>query len=610
MLFFPFFKNLTVSKVKDFATKAIIVIKDLKTIDDLLLSIMNNRKKYLDKKKAMKFWLDYLPAFENKIPEKPEIPQFTPIIASNNFAEAPPLRTPPDSRADETSESEDTSSSQSTSRQDDTKKNIPPSLTYEKEKPFSLQDRPIRKTKRPSSENMGNTINLQGISKNWEPHKEPHFSPPSTHSSFSLTNSQGERNVLDDFPFYPNKPPLNLPPSPKTFNVQPPLNPFSNFSNLSSSIHHISPRSSLNLQPPLNNHKNAMNHMNLSSETPPLRTPPPSPPKSKKKTEKKIEKNAFSQYDNSNSSHSENGENEKPSGNFDENSFEPKMKKETITTIFVQETNSFLRSDEQEKKSVLKQPDPENENFSSFSSSSSSHSSHSSSFNSSSSSSSSSSLNSSSSFSFISPTLPILPTKQMIVDTPPLRPLEFEINPNPNLNNNNNNNNQKIIPQMPWILENEEDKKNEFENEKKSLAASAVVELEISANFQWKKGQILGKGGFGNVYLGFSLTTGALFAVKQLEIDENSSENLKKNQASFQKEIEIMKNLNHENIVRYLGTQFKENILSIFLEYVPGGSIASYMSKFGAFEENIIVLYTRQILKGLHYLHSCKIVHR
>ena len=73
-----------------------------------------------------------------------------------------------------------------------------------------------------------------------------------------------------------------------------------------------------------------------------------------------------------------------------------------------------------------------------------------------------------------------------------------------------------------------------------------------------------------------------------------------------------MRKLNHSNIVRYLGTQldFSNNCLYIFLEYVPGGSIYTLLSKFGPFSESVIKLYTKQILLGLEYLHSNGIIHR
>ena len=51
------------------------------------------------------------------------------------------------------------------------------------------------------------------------------------------------------------------------------------------------------------------------------------------------------------------------------------------------------------------------------------------------------------------------------------------------------------------------------------------------------------------------------------------------------------------------GTEKTEEALNIFLEYVPGGSIASLLAKFGSFKESVVKLYTKQILLGLEYLH-------
>lgn len=55
---------------------------------------------------------------------------------------------------------------------------------------------------------------------------------------------------------------------------------------------------------------------------------------------------------------------------------------------------------------------------------------------------------------------------------------------------------------------------------------------------------------------------------------------------------------------------FKTNTMYIFLEYVPGGSIASMLERFSAFSEELTRSFTRQLLLGLEYLHGCKVIHR
>ena len=85
-------------------------------------------------------------------------------------------------------------------------------------------------------------------------------------------------------------------------------------------------------------------------------------------------------------------------------------------------------------------------------------------------------------------------------------------------------------------------------------------------NVIWKKGQLLGCGGFGSVYLGL-LDTGEIIAVKQIEFAHPGSDpTLIQKLEEAKQEIEIMKRLHHEHIVQYLGSQIQDNVISIFLE--------------------------------------------
>jgi len=76
------------------------------------------------------------------------------------------------------------------------------------------------------------------------------------------------------------------------------------------------------------------------------------------------------------------------------------------------------------------------------------------------------------------------------------------------------------------------------------------------------------------------------------------------------REIELLKDLDHDNIVQYLGFEANPNSVHIFLEYVSGGSIASNLMKSGPFDELYAANLIRQILRVLAYLHSCNILHR
>ena len=133
-----------------------------------------------------------------------------------------------------------------------------------------------------------------------------------------------------------------------------------------------------------------------------------------------------------------------------------------------------------------------------------------------------------------------------------------------------------------------------------------TIKPNIGQIKSWAKGQLLGSGSSGKVYLGIDNNTGDLFAIKEILFlgeSESTSHNAKR-------EIELMKPFTHTNIVQYLGAQETSTALHVMMEYVPGGSISSLLAKLGAFGEPIIRLYTTQICAGLRYLHGMNILHR
>lgn len=60
----------------------------------------------------------------------------------------------------------------------------------------------------------------------------------------------------------------------------------------------------------------------------------------------------------------------------------------------------------------------------------------------------------------------------------------------------------------------------------------------------------------------------------------------------------------------HVDSSIDDQHLNIFLEYVPGGSVATLLRNYGAFEESLSSLWVKQILTGLNYLHEREIVHR
>ena len=89
-------------------------------------------------------------------------------------------------------------------------------------------------------------------------------------------------------------------------------------------------------------------------------------------------------------------------------------------------------------------------------------------------------------------------------------------------------------------------------------------------------------------------------------------------------EVDILRSMNHRNIVHYLGTAMDNSTIYIFMEYISGGSLQSILKRytiscgiykhcqyrFGSLDERTIAHYAKQITNGLHYLHCGGIIHR
>lgn len=132
---------------------------------------------------------------------------------------------------------------------------------------------------------------------------------------------------------------------------------------------------------------------------------------------------------------------------------------------------------------------------------------------------------------------------------------------------------------------------------------------------KWMKGALIGQGSFGCVYLALHAVTGELLAVKQVETPSpgaNSQNDSRKKSMieALKREISLLRDLRHPNIVQYLGCSSSPEYLNIFLEYVPGGSVQTMLNSYGALPEPLVRSFVRQILTGLSYLHGKEIIHR
>lgn len=114
----------------------------------------------------------------------------------------------------------------------------------------------------------------------------------------------------------------------------------------------------------------------------------------------------------------------------------------------------------------------------------------------------------------------------------------------------------------------------------------------------------IGSGTYGDVYKAKHTNTGELAAVKIIKIEPGDEFNL------IKQEIDMLKDNEHKNIVRYFGSYLRTQKLWIAMEFCGGGSMQDIYHITGPLQEKQIAYVSRETLRGLSYLHRKNIMHR
>ncbi|XP_052753665.1 serine/threonine-protein kinase mig-15 isoform X7 [Galleria mellonella] len=124
--------------------------------------------------------------------------------------------------------------------------------------------------------------------------------------------------------------------------------------------------------------------------------------------------------------------------------------------------------------------------------------------------------------------------------------------------------------------------------------------------------EVVGNGTYGQVYKGRHTKTGQLAAIKVMDVTQDEEEEIKL-------EINVLKKYsNHRNIATYYGAFIKksppgkDDQLWLVMEYCGAGSVTDLVksTKGQSLKEEWISYICREILRGLSYLHTNKVIHR
>ena len=74
-------------------------------------------------------------------------------------------------------------------------------------------------------------------------------------------------------------------------------------------------------------------------------------------------------------------------------------------------------------------------------------------------------------------------------------------------------------------------------------------------------------------------------------------------------DVEFQARFRHENIAEFYGALFWDQSVHLFMEAGEGGSVLEKLDSCGPMREFEIIWVTKQVLRGLEYLHSHNVIH-
>ena len=123
--------------------------------------------------------------------------------------------------------------------------------------------------------------------------------------------------------------------------------------------------------------------------------------------------------------------------------------------------------------------------------------------------------------------------------------------------------------------------------------------------------KFLGRGKFSIVYQAERQADSKLVALKIIKIYDIKDKNLVE---KCLKEVDLLKRVNHPNIIKYLDSFIYQNELYIAVEWADKGDVKRLIKKYkqegDEIEERKVIEYTKEIAAGLNHMHEQRVIHR
>ncbi|ETO21659.1 hypothetical protein RFI_15547 [Reticulomyxa filosa] len=120
-------------------------------------------------------------------------------------------------------------------------------------------------------------------------------------------------------------------------------------------------------------------------------------------------------------------------------------------------------------------------------------------------------------------------------------------------------------------------------------------------------GKRLGRGKFGKVYLVREKKKQFVVALKVLWKQSLIKHNV---EHQLRREIEILANLRHPNVIRLYGYFYDQEKVYLMLEFCAGGEVFNHLRAAEKFDERRSARYISSLASALHYCHKKHVIHR
>ena len=165
---------------------------------------------------------------------------------------------------------------------------------------------------------------------------------------------------------------------------------------------------------------------------------------------------------------------------------------------------------------------------------------------------------------------------------------------------------------MEHIEETEEDKSSMFiigvddpslipddcyDEKKISRVVHAKISDSIIYNDTYAILDVIGQGGFGEVFSAWHMRLNEKVVLKKVSVDQPTS-------VSGKHEVELLKRVKHMYLPKIYDVFDADKALYLVTDFIPGKSFADYLKEGRRFEEKYVLIWAKQLADAVGYLHN------